>query len=523
MPRKTPFPEQTRAARYAALGVALLVLGLRWWLVHLYGVEVPFWDQWDAEVDALLRPWQQGRLGLAALFTPHNEHYIVSTRLFSLALFSAHGGFSPRLEMLIQACLPAIGAGALTLLLLRDLPRARWSPLLLIAVLAGAHPLTHENLLSGFQSAVFFAALFSLLALVVACSRGPTPLTWPRVALCLALLSAAFASLASGTLAALVVCLVWATRAAASRSDRPAWLRRLTVAVGFSALLLVATPHVPAHDGLRAASIGDALRAFMLSLGWPNTPFSYSSVVLLWAPLTAAIAHELAHRSFDEEAWLPTALIVFVSSLMVATAWRRGVGGMGPALRSAESYLVAWPCAALFALRLARRGPRAARLAGAWLLALVLGLGLAAYGAFDDLVESRRTRRAMRDRIVTALELEALGADSGRRYLASGQPGVDLPYPDAARLWQILRSPGVDAALPPGLRPSPGAGSRAAPAEAGLLEQRWLAALLILIGAALLGVGQGPLVRAGAEGGDGAEDGEGTEDSGGAEGSEQVE
>lgn len=66
-------------------GVFLTVLGARWSVVAVYSMDVPEWDQWDAEGLHLLVPWFRDRL-VPALFTPHNEHYVVLTKLLNLAV-----------------------------------------------------------------------------------------------------------------------------------------------------------------------------------------------------------------------------------------------------------------------------------------------------------------------------------------------------------------------------------------------------------------------------------------------------
>ena len=69
----------SRVGLLAALFVA--ILGGKFLLIERYGSEVPYWDQWDAEGDNLIRPYLEGRLAVAQFFAAHNEHRILFTRL----------------------------------------------------------------------------------------------------------------------------------------------------------------------------------------------------------------------------------------------------------------------------------------------------------------------------------------------------------------------------------------------------------------------------------------------------------
>jgi hypothetical protein len=42
---------------------------------------VPYWDEWTATADLILKPWHRHR-ALAALWAPHNDHRVVLTRLW---------------------------------------------------------------------------------------------------------------------------------------------------------------------------------------------------------------------------------------------------------------------------------------------------------------------------------------------------------------------------------------------------------------------------------------------------------
>jgi len=85
-----PVEERLTRGRLGPLLVSLVVVGnilpalLLFYFVHRYGVDLPWWDEWDA----LLIPLQlfdSGRLTFTALFAQHNEHRMLFPRLITLA------------------------------------------------------------------------------------------------------------------------------------------------------------------------------------------------------------------------------------------------------------------------------------------------------------------------------------------------------------------------------------------------------------------------------------------------------
>lgn len=186
----------------AALALALVVAGARWWLIDGYGVDVPWLDQWDAEARGLYQPWRAGTLSLGSWFAPHNEHRIFFTRVLALGLLWLNKQWDPRLQMVVNAGLYAILSAALFLFLRRGRsPGFQVFCWILLAVL-GSAPYAATNTLLGFQSQFYFLAGFSLLAIAALASSRPGSLSWIAGVIggC-----AALVSMASGYAAAVAV------------------------------------------------------------------------------------------------------------------------------------------------------------------------------------------------------------------------------------------------------------------------------------------------------------------------------
>ena len=58
------------------LSVALIIFSAKLLIIHNFGSQVPFLDQWGAEAANLYLPWLNNNLTLNHLFGPHNEHRI---------------------------------------------------------------------------------------------------------------------------------------------------------------------------------------------------------------------------------------------------------------------------------------------------------------------------------------------------------------------------------------------------------------------------------------------------------------
>ncbi len=68
------------------IGFSLLILGGKFWLIDRAGTDLPVLDQWDGEGNMTLRPWYEHRLTFHEIGQPHNEHRIVTAKLFALGL-----------------------------------------------------------------------------------------------------------------------------------------------------------------------------------------------------------------------------------------------------------------------------------------------------------------------------------------------------------------------------------------------------------------------------------------------------
>ena len=146
-------PQSARSAFVTLIQILLLAAPIIWtgMLVYLYGVNIPYKDQWDGEC-ALFEKMASGTLGLADFFAQHNEHRIFFPRLIFYALDNlTHGNV--RVELFAIQFLAAV----VLFNVWRMMRVTGWTFsglgfwLLFAASILIFSPLSHENFLFGFQ------------------------------------------------------------------------------------------------------------------------------------------------------------------------------------------------------------------------------------------------------------------------------------------------------------------------------------------------------------------------------------
>lgn len=146
----------------AVVGLAFL---LCLYFVLAFGVNVPFWDEW--ELLARFREIYAGRMNWWDLaLSKHNEHLIGFAFLVgSLQLLLS--GFDSKLQLVSGVLIQALAFGIMAAALWRSVPEDRRPLWLALSSLIWFSLSQHKNLLWGFQTAWFLVTL--LLAITLAC------------------------------------------------------------------------------------------------------------------------------------------------------------------------------------------------------------------------------------------------------------------------------------------------------------------------------------------------------------------
>ncbi|OZI20935.1 hypothetical protein CAL26_26125 [Bordetella genomosp. 9] len=429
------------------LGFALLLVGARWWLIHHHGSPVPYWDQWDGEAATLYGPYVKGDLSWAMLFEPHNEHRILTTRLFALGLFIVNGSWNPLLQMVLNA---VVIVGVLVLLL-SYLNQAlsqwqRWA-LLIFCLVLFCIPYAWENTLAGFQTQYYFNLLFSFIALWLLVGSPSFSKAWWiglgfAILACLSLASGLF-SLAATVPVTAAQC-IWGQRRKGTGATAAMLLAALFV-IGYAL-----TPDVAQNAEMKAHSIMEFVHALKVGLSWPGKPQLLIATVLQIPAVAYLVLQWLRRREpVATVHWFLIALIVWVWGQDVSLAYGRSV--LVRSSRYLDLYaiglLVNFVCL-MWSLGQARwrRAVRAA-VCVIWVI----------YVAFAMYKQWGRIEEQLADKVANSMtELSNVRGylKTGDKSFLFGKALLDIPYPRPDRLQGLLDDPAIRSTLPAAIMPA---------------------------------------------------------------------
>jgi hypothetical protein len=343
------------------------------WLILRYGVDVPYWDQWD--VAPFFEKLARGSLNAADLFRQQNEY----RQFFPNLIFVALGrltGWDVRFEMMagfLLACLAAFYVRRLGALTLAD--SSGGGPSFLLASLLVFSSMQYENWLFGVQVVYFVPGACVTAGLVAAYSERVG--TRAALTVCACLAAVATFSSANG-----VVCwLVLPPAILAARPEARQSLRRWLPVWGACLALCLAvyvygyrTPGAHPAPAEALTRPLDAAVYFLALLGGPLALGPRPLAVAVAAGSCALAAYALAvlyvlryrhDAAFVRRAgaWAALGAYTVVTALMV-TAGRLGFG-VAQSLSSRYTTFTLYLLVALVYL-LPRVAARAAR-RGRWL------------------------------------------------------------------------------------------------------------------------------------------------------------
>lgn len=437
-----------RLAFLLALCLAGLVFGVKLEIVHRYGSDLPRWDQYDAEGLAVFVPLAEGKLGVADLLRPHNEHRIVWTKLLGLLELQLNGQWDARLQCTVNALLHSVVAAMLYLFAVRHLPGRRHPWIFLLVATFFAAPLAWENPLAGFHSQQYFLVGFSFAAIALLPFARFGSVRWWSGAACLL---AALGTMGSGLFAAAIVAGVIGLQAWRSADPRAA-LRSAAPTLVACAIVLalgaLARVSVNYHDSLKAHSIRDFILYALHCLQWPAARWPVLAAVF-WLPSAWVAGLALRRRSDLGDGRFPLllcGLAAWTLLQILATAYARGAGAGMPSSRYLDTLAFGLIVNGLALAWLWDRLPRfAARLglALAWTLPLLVCLAGEITALFRQTLPANR------------YHLEAC-EENVRRYLmtnaASDLPEDNIPYPGIRALRERIDLPAIRAILPVSVR-----------------------------------------------------------------------
>jgi hypothetical protein len=436
----------TTRLQYAAF--AMLLFGMKLWVITTYGNATPYWDQWDAEGANLYKPFSDGSLGISEMIAPHNEHRIFTTRVLALILLAINKSWNPLLQMVVNAGLHIITIMFAILLLTRIIGRKYLPALLGFSFLLYSFPYAWENTLAGFQSQFYFVFLFGTASLWFTVIYEPLSRNW-WIGIGLSLL--AFFSLASGifALAASVTVNLIIFFSNLRRT------RKQLAGIGILAFLFIIgyklTPSLPQHETLKATSFSQFYHSLVATLGWPMSSGLFSAVVRNLPGLVFIIMLLRERPAANDKRWFILAIIVWSLGQSLSIAQGRAAGSLSSRYLDlfAVGILINFVCLiSLFRSNyFSKRGVMGLATFG-WSGLIFISLASLVHNSVMHELEFKRTC-SQQEEINT------------RNYLASGdfnhlkdKPFLYIPYPDADRLAEILNMPEIRKILPANIRPA---------------------------------------------------------------------
>jgi hypothetical protein len=425
--------------------------------VSLYAHEIPFWDQWDAEADRLLRPFQESSLSLGQLFASHNEHRILFSRLLSLALFALNNGQWNNLVEAYASC-AVYAAVPATLVWFGGRNAGSRIPTVICALTVctlAMLPFDFENTLVGFQSQFHFMAEFALLIFATACYAKPT---YGMAAGLTVLGLASLFTMASGMFApGLAIAVLWV------RHGREASHRRVltTASLGLAGAVALGVALFPIlGGGLGAVGVEGHIHALSTNFMWPLQSRSgreWSEVrkiifaACIWAPLLAWLIQCVRTRKFDTTELFVVSTALWVTLQLAAIAHSRGHEMHTVASRYTDIFAIGLACNAWLASRmLADSGTHRGALTLPTAMFLVAAISGLVSRTPSDLWGMRATSRfgaAQTENVAAYLRTN--------NYQSLIKPLFEIPYPDPKRLQTLLDNPVIRASLPSTITDTP--------------------------------------------------------------------
>ena len=433
----------TRSRWFLLAGFCLLIFGGKLWFIDVAGSDLPTWDQWDAQSEVILRPWLEGWMRAKEIFHPHNEHRLVTTKLYALGLFVANGQWDCFLETTVNAAVHTFCA-LLLLLFARRWLAGIWLGLFAgLLVLLFTLPFSWENTLCGFQVQFYFLLLFSLGHVWLTLQGDRFGLRWSfgQISGALAVLT-----MASGFLSSAAILAVLAHRFYRERRWTAQQVTTAVLAVIFCFAGWLMKNEVPGHAVLRAHGPGQFAGEFLQLLAWPGSSLFPWSLVL-FGPAVVFLARRVRSRTTSANDALLMGLLAWILLQCLALAYARGGGGTVLSPRYLDLLAVNVALGWIF---LVQEFPGRQRVwfGGLWLAVVAAGLiqqscTMWRYDIEPGISRQQRQEGHVRDFLRTRDPAHLLN-----------KPWGDVPYPDGPTLVLRLASPVIQAIMPPSVRRS---------------------------------------------------------------------
>ncbi len=274
----------------------LLILFCKNLLISEFAFPLPIDDQWDGELIKLYKPYEEGNLSVSHFFASHNEHRIVFTRLFNLAIYILNGNrWNPMLVLRVQSIL----AASIPSLILFFLYRFKPIPFLsyLFFGVFSCLPLLYENLLSGIQNLFYFMIIFIVIGLGVFAKKMKHEFS--RFLILFFLSICTYFSMASGFVFPLIISILYFYYFIFAKRNR-----YLLVGASFFYFLLgillyssiVKVPHIELY--YKVSTFSEFISAVYNIFKRPNLNGVAYGILLIWIPMVLLLLRNIWEKKY---------------------------------------------------------------------------------------------------------------------------------------------------------------------------------------------------------------------------------
>jgi len=430
----------------ALAGFLLIILGFKLFFIFFYGNATPYWDQWDAEAANLYKPILENNYNVQLLFSSHNEHRILITRLLGIFLLKINGIWNPLLQMSVNAVLHTGVICILVILTGRVLGKYFWPALMIIALALFIIPFGWENTLAGFQSQFYFVILFSVVSLSIITNSTPFTMAWflgVFLGIC------AYFSLSSGVFVFAVACVSLITKSLISNDFTK---RNITAILFFITLFTVEFHFITLchyHDSLKASSFNSFITSFAEVAGWPlryqGSNLKYLFPLLIYAPTIVYFLYCLKNKELlHKNNLFLLGIVAFIIANEASISYGRAIGNLSS--RYTDIYLLGLYINFAYVLLLVKRKKKfkiaTTILSAFWVFIVILSLYYVAFKNIPAELNNKKNYSLLEQsntkKFVESGDIESL---MNKGYL-------EIPYPDPLRLSKLLSDSTIRSILP---------------------------------------------------------------------------
>ena len=305
------------------LGIVMLILGAKLWLIDQAGTSLPVLDQVDGEGEVVLRPWLEERLHWGNFWHPHNEHRIALTKLLALGLVAVNGQWDAYVEMLVGGLMHALLLPMLMMWLRPHIPdRRAWAFLAVVTTALWMLPINSENTLQGFQNQFYFVLWLTILQLRGVLGSDRVGWRWAGGQLCGLL---ALGAMGSGLLSSVAVVMVTGIEMLRSRTIHRFGVITILVSAGWIGFGWWSRNHVAAHEVMQAQSVGELFKSLWQVLTWPYLA-AFAPAALLGLVVPFRMLWLITRGEVSPFTRMMVGLAIWFGLIAIATAFYRSNG-----------------------------------------------------------------------------------------------------------------------------------------------------------------------------------------------------